>query len=84
MCLGCNNSSEPMAGLRFLIAGAVWSLQEDKENAVNCFRQCLSARNLNCSDGLSPESCDKHITVYALYELGVLLLDATSVSILFY
>lgn len=68
-----------MTGLRFLIAGAVWGLHEDKENALSCFRQCLSARNFNCSDGLSTESHDKHITVFALYELGVLLLDTANV-----
>lgn len=69
-----------MAGLRFLIAGSVWGLNDDRENAISCYRQCLSARNFSCSDGVTPDTHDKHITVFALYELGVLLLDSPNVS----
>lgn len=69
-----------MAGLRFLIAGSVWGLHDDRENSISCFRQCLSARNFSCSDTVSPDIHDKHITVFALYELGVLLIDSTNVS----
>lgn len=76
VCLSCNYAAEPMAGLRFLIAGSVWGLNEDRENAISSYRQCLSARNFSCSDGVTPDTHDKHITVYALYELGILLMDS--------
>lgn len=78
VCLSCNYAAEPMAGLRFLIAGSVWGLHDDRENSISCFRQCLSARNFSCSDTVSPDIHDKHITVFALYELGVLLIDSTN------
>ncbi|XP_034242799.1 tetratricopeptide repeat protein 39C-like [Thrips palmi] len=78
VCLSCNYAAEPMAGLRFLIAGSVWGLHDDRENSISCFRQCLSARNFSCSDTVNPDIPDKHITVFALYELGVLLIDSTN------
>ncbi|KAE8745393.1 hypothetical protein FOCC_FOCC007941 [Frankliniella occidentalis] len=80
VCLSCNYAAEPMAGLRFLIAGSVWSLNDDRDNAISCYRQCLSARNYSCSDGVVSDSHDKHVTVFALYELGVLLLDTPNGS----
>ncbi|KAG8232492.1 hypothetical protein J437_LFUL011261 [Ladona fulva] len=75
------NSKEPMQGLRQLLKGATWCCQKRPEEAVSCFRTCLVQRGALPirSDPDDEENTveepqeDRHISAFALYELGSLL-----------
>ncbi|XP_071444935.1 tetratricopeptide repeat protein 39C-like [Hetaerina americana] len=80
----CDESSrEPMQGLSQLLKGATWCCQRRPEEAAVCFRTCLVQRgalpgrsngNEDDEENIVEEPQeDRHITAFALYELGTLL-----------
>lgn len=68
---------EPMTGLSHLILGCCYSVKNDFENAVRNFRDCLYQRK-----NISKNSDDAHVSAFAQYELGALLLKNDQVKIL--
>ncbi|KZC07275.1 Tetratricopeptide repeat protein 39C, partial [Dufourea novaeangliae] len=62
-CQG-NRSDEPMVGLADLIEGAAHSYLGDREASIESYRNCLRRRSP------SNDTCDQHISAFALYELG--------------
>lgn len=59
-----SHSEEPMIGLSYLIKGAAYSYLGNREASITCFRNCLKRRER------SKANDDRHITAFALYELG--------------
>ncbi|KAJ8923161.1 hypothetical protein NQ315_001715 [Exocentrus adspersus] len=60
---------EPMVGLSNLILGCAYGISGQVELAIDSFRKCLDKRS-----DLAPNAEDLHVSAFAQYELGVLLL----------
>lgn len=67
-------SEEPMKGLRLLLLGAAQGCMGLKKEAVESFRTVLSVRS-----NLPDTAEDSHVTVFALYELAILLIKESQV-----
>lgn len=66
----CNHTdSEPMPGLAMLIQGECYNILKMYENAITSFRNCIETRSK------SMPKDDLHISAFAEYGLGVLLLQ---------
>ncbi|XP_015428685.1 PREDICTED: tetratricopeptide repeat protein 39C-like [Dufourea novaeangliae] len=72
-CQG-NRSDEPMVGLADLIEGAAHSYLGDREASIESYRNCLRRRSP------SNDTCDQHISAFALYELGSALCITNNVE----
>ncbi|XP_017785023.1 PREDICTED: tetratricopeptide repeat protein 39C-like isoform X2 [Nicrophorus vespilloides] len=64
-----NEEYVPFLGLSELISGSALCILKEYERGITAFRKCLEMRS-NCS----VQGCDSHITAFALYELGRLLI----------
>lgn len=60
---------EPMLGLSKLILGCANNINKEYDNAIKSLRECLNLRK-----NVYKSSDDMHITAFAQYELGALLL----------
>lgn len=60
---------EPMVGLSKLIEGNCYCNLGRYEEGITCFRECLRMRGC-----LPTNSEDSHVSAFAQYELGALLL----------
>lgn len=60
---------EPMVGLSKLILGCVYCISGRIESGIENFRKCLDMRQ-----HLAPNLEDAHISAFAQYELGSLML----------
>ncbi|KAK4874861.1 hypothetical protein RN001_014221 [Aquatica leii] len=63
------STAEPMTGVAFLIKGNCYSIMSKYKDAVHCFRKCLELRK-----HLSHTAEDVHISAFAAFELGQLLI----------
>lgn len=72
-CKG-NRSDEPMVGLADLIEGAAHSYLGDKDESIECYRNCLKHRNP------SNDAYDQHVSAFALYELGSALCSTNKIE----
>ncbi|GLV44942.1 hypothetical protein CBL_14486 [Carabus blaptoides fortunei] len=67
----CNQTdSEPMPGLAMLIQGECYNILQMYENAITSFRKCIATRSTSMPND------DLHISAFAEYGLGVLLLKS--------
>lgn len=67
---------EPMKGLSRLILGCTYCVKREFENAVRSFRECLNQRK-----NVPKNADDAHVSAFAQYELGALLLKNDQVKI---
>lgn len=74
-CVEVEESDEPMVGLSKLISGCAHNVMRNYETAVENFRRCLILRK-----GLQKNIDDAHVSAFAQYELGALLLKNEQVS----
>lgn len=60
-CKG-NRSDEPMVGLADLIEGAAHSYLGDKDESIECYRNCLKHRNPS-NDAYDRSTCQRFCTL---------------------
>lgn len=69
-------TDEPIKGLSSLILGCSYCIMKKYESAVASFRECLNVRR-----NIPKNSDDAHVSAFAQYELGALLLRNEQVTI---
>lgn len=65
-----------MAGLSYLIEGNCYFILNNVDDAVASFRKCLEIRN-----SMPHNAQDAHISAFAQYELGTVLIRNSDVSL---
>lgn len=65
-----------MKGLSKLILGCAYIVKREHKLAITSYRDCLSERN-----NIPKNSDDAHVSAFAQYELGALLIRSDEVNI---